>query len=432
MKKGDCENAIPHLQRAVEAQEPVTHIYINLHACYYKAGRHHESVAVALSGTQRFPGDESMRKYLALARHGLGWQYMREQKIGLAREQFAQALELQPDHADIMAAFGITLLRSSDSSDVHQSMDLLYQARKKSPDTDYIQNNLMAAYYKSLQLHVKHKEYDEADTLIDLIYNDRSEHPEIYLRGAKSELAVSDMLDELTAGPFMIAARALEDKHSLTELATCMQSVMEKWPNLYRLRHWYGVAVTKAGDARRGHALRKQAYGDYRRIVQPKEHPLLLEVPLRGWIYPCTKPDSDLFSHSGLFQNATDYTHATETSLQNLSYEKPVYAPIDGVLVEVDNTHPTDARVIIQIQSGIKVELIHLKAGSIKLRKGEHVKTGQFLGLLGWKENAHLHMHVWGLHGVTIPYRYKRFQTKNGQAKNNQSPKRLELFYYNK
>ncbi|SED92061.1 Peptidase family M23 [Streptomyces sp. 3213] len=96
-----------------------------------------------------------------------------------------------------------------------------------------------------------------------------------------------------------------------------------------------------------------------------------------------------------------------------LSYRQPVVASAGGRVVEVqdgipDNTPPVTPpippientvgnHVTVQVAPGRYLLYAHLTPGSLKVRKGDRVESGQVLGLIGNSGNSttpHLHFHV--------------------------------------
>ncbi|GGV94009.1 M23 family metallopeptidase [Streptomyces narbonensis] len=96
-----------------------------------------------------------------------------------------------------------------------------------------------------------------------------------------------------------------------------------------------------------------------------------------------------------------------------LSYRQPVVAAAGGRVVEVqdgvpENTPPITPpvppiqdtvgnHVTVKVAPGRYVLYAHMKPGSLKVRKGDHVEPGQLLGLIGNSGNSttpHLHFQV--------------------------------------
>ncbi|MTH55022.1 peptidoglycan DD-metalloendopeptidase family protein [Bacillus mangrovi] len=118
--------------------------------------------------------------------------------------------------------------------------------------------------------------------------------------------------------------------------------------------------------------------------------------------------------------------------LKNESYfafGKPVLAPLGGTVVETENgvrdnipgemneDEPLGNTVIIQHANGEYSVLAHFKQGSVKVKKGDKVRTGQLLGECGNSGNsseAHIHFQVSSspevFEGKSI-----RIQFKNGK-----------------
>lgn len=90
-------------------------------------------------------------------------------------------------------------------------------------------------------------------------------------------------------------------------------------------------------------------------------------------------------------------------------FDDPVLSPVEGVVLRSidglpdltppkrDTDAPAGNHVVIQPAcTGVYILLAHLKAGSLRVRKGDHVKLGQIIGRVGNSGNStepHLHIH---------------------------------------
>jgi len=92
----------------------------------------------------------------------------------------------------------------------------------------------------------------------------------------------------------------------------------------------------------------------------------------------------------------------------------------------------TGNTVVIKTKANEYVFLCHFKNGSIKVKKGQQVTTGQLLGLCGNSGNsseAHLHLHIQNSENMLAGTGIKCFFAKltvNGQVKEDYSPVRGE------
>jgi hypothetical protein len=97
-----------------------------------------------------------------------------------------------------------------------------------------------------------------------------------------------------------------------------------------------------------------------------------------------------------------------------LGYRQPLIAAADGTVVEtlygLPNSHPPNApeippsigetvgnHVTLRIAPGVYLLYAHMDTGSVRVRKGQHVRRGQVLGLLGtsgYSATPHLHFQV--------------------------------------
>lgn len=118
-------------------------------------------------------------------------------------------------------------------------------------------------------------------------------------------------------------------------------------------------------------------------------------------------------------------------------YGEPVHAPCDGAVVDAvdgiadlppptaDREHLAGNHVLLDCD-GVHVVLAHLRRGSTRVRRGDHVKTGTVLGEVGNSGNTsepHLHIHaqrhgwpVASLSGEPLPIRLDgRYLARNAR-----------------
>jgi hypothetical protein len=108
-------------------------------------------------------------------------------------------------------------------------------------------------------------------------------------------------------------------------------------------------------------------------------------------------------------------------------YDEPVYAPAEGQVVKVvdglpcgpigngDRVQCAGNHVVIDIGSDRQVLLAHLVAGSVAVEVGEVVTSGALIGRVGNSGNStapHLHLHVQGVSGTKVPFRFRSMQRK--------------------
>lgn len=91
------------------------------------------------------------------------------------------------------------------------------------------------------------------------------------------------------------------------------------------------------------------------------------------------------------------------------SWHQPVLSPVDGMVTTAvdsypdnplgthDEKHPFGNMVVIRTSDNRYVFLAHLASGSVKVKAGERVSSGEPVGLCGNSGNSdfpHIHMHV--------------------------------------
>lgn len=120
-------------------------------------------------------------------------------------------------------------------------------------------------------------------------------------------------------------------------------------------------------------------------------------------------------------------------------YEKPLYSPCDGrvtravdgfadlVPPDSDPDNPPGNHVVIHCH-GVNVVLAHMRQGSVHVREGNVVATGQLIGAVGNSGNTtepHLHIHVVraesddAISGVGVPIVFReRFLVRGNVVRN--------------
>ncbi|RYD57137.1 MAG: M23 family metallopeptidase [Sphingobacteriales bacterium] len=114
---------------------------------------------------------------------------------------------------------------------------------------------------------------------------------------------------------------------------------------------------------------------------------------------------------------------------------QPIYAPASGTVVRVTDsfenstvmseekvkTNPAGNHVVIEIAKDRYVFLAHLNRGSIVVKEGDHIKSGDLVGKAGNSGNTswpHLHMHIQDIpvidnrNAIAYPYRFATIERK--------------------
>jgi hypothetical protein len=91
------------------------------------------------------------------------------------------------------------------------------------------------------------------------------------------------------------------------------------------------------------------------------------------------------------------------------SWDEPVLSPVDGEVTAVvsdlpdneigakDQSNPAGNHVVIRAAKNRYAYIAHLKRGSVTVKQGQHVSSGQLVGNCGNSGNSdfpHIHMHV--------------------------------------
>ena len=130
-------------------------------------------------------------------------------------------------------------------------------------------------------------------------------------------------------------------------------------------------------------------------------------------------------SHAGDGSRLSDY----------YAYGKRLLAPAAGTIVEAENglpdnpigvmdpNHATGNHVLLDLGHGEYLLMAHMQPGSVRVKAGDHLKAGQWIGLCGNSGNSsepHLHIHVQDKPGVLKPGVYGLPATFYGYIDNGQ------------
>ncbi|MCL4500744.1 MAG: urea transporter [Deltaproteobacteria bacterium] len=133
------------------------------------------------------------------------------------------------------------------------------------------------------------------------------------------------------------------------------------------------------------------------------------------------------------------YRDAGKKLTDYYSFGKPVLSPVSGKVHKLVNSLPDNPigqidkinnwgnHLIIRDERGFFVEISHFAEGSIKVKEGDQLERGAFLGLCGnsgYSPQPHIHIQVQecGLLGsVTLPFSFVNY-TENNHYHSNGSP----------
>ena len=134
--------------------------------------------------------------------------------------------------------------------------------------------------------------------------------------------------------------------------------------------------------------------------------------------------------HAGLRKYAQDIIEYDEED-RNILENKPVYIPMSGTVINVDNNSSEHSLVRIRVSKELWYYMSHLKPGSIIVKKDQKVKTGQKIALMGKLVTMVPHMHIQFVNRfhVTVKFVFKHYKDSSGKVFRNKLPKQGEVFY---
>ena len=176
--------------------------------------------------------------------------------------------------------------------------------------------------------------------------------------------------------------------------------------------------------------------------IVPYRSPNRYRFPLRGtFLVTDTYPSINSHRWCRNSEFAFDAGQFDETLTRPLIAGAPVFAPSGGVVEEVlhgreDTTEDTDLAEI-EAQSGEHARIdgnhvllrhpggelslySHLQKGTVAVREGDSVRTGQLLGRVGssgssWTPHLHFHVMLDGLEGPGVPVLFEDLTTILGE-----------------
>jgi murein DD-endopeptidase MepM/ murein hydrolase activator NlpD len=158
------------------------------------------------------------------------------------------------------------------------------------------------------------------------------------------------------------------------------------------------------------------------RIYTPPADPATIDPPLSGEWAMLAGGRSTLLSHHystpfvrdaldfmRLDEDGRGYEGAPKRAESWYGFGEPVLAPAEGTVVSVSDVHPDEPigetglrpsygnHILLEIGNHRHAMLAHLKQGSARVSKGEHVRVGQQIAAVGDSGDSlwpHLHIHV--------------------------------------
>ena len=180
----------------------------------------------------------------------------------------------------------------------------------------------------------------------------------------------------------------------------------------------------KGNDRQSGYYFKKSRHA-YKKIFKNKHPVIRLRFPFKRGTYFCVQGNGGDLSHQGLDYYAWDFArvgrnfspvkkYPAHQNSDYYSWKDRVYSPVSGRVVKViggesDNNGIiktyTANTVIIREPQGLLVHLVHLKKGSIRVRVGDFIRAGAYLGdcgSSGFSKRPHLHIMVTDKRNVSV------------------------------
>lgn len=182
-------------------------------------------------------------------------------------------------------------------------------------------------------------------------------------------------------------------------------------------------------------------------IYNPPGHPAL------AFDFLAVDENKSLYRNGSFLRHLVSFIPVEDTH----TWSRPVFSPVDGVVVASHDTESDRKKISfvydlvslvikkpkvqdgfgafggnhIMIRSGdIFVLLCHLKKGSSRVKKGDHVKVGQHIAEIGNSGSSiqpHLHLqvmsdeHYFPLFANLLPFKFSKGKLKHGDSWTSQS-----------
>ena len=125
----------------------------------------------------------------------------------------------------------------------------------------------------------------------------------------------------------------------------------------------------------------------------------------------------------------------------HLSFSQPVYACADGEVYEVRGQFPDNPlgvvrplkegnRVLIRHANGERSVIGHLQKGSIRVKVGDKVEQGRFIGRIGnsgRSSTPHIHFAIFDADGISLPMTFVDFQVVERTGRRHVKSGQIEL-----
>ncbi len=212
-------------------------------------------------------------------------------------------------------------------------------------------------------------------------------------------------------------------------------------PGQWWVKDTRGILLFHSGNIDEGIDTVNAVYDNYIKERPEYAKAVDLPLPLRGTLFVWGNNRRDSVTHAGMNRFCFDFLGADEYgSLMRQGVASPgknsdyygfgrdILSVCDGVVEEIENGKPDIAPRLIPVlgngnyvyvkdAQGRHHNYQHLRAGSVCVRPGETVKTGQKIGELGnsgYTGFAHLH---YGLYSpdwkVSLPVRFLEYEARN-------------------
>jgi tetratricopeptide (TPR) repeat protein len=313
------------------------------------------------------------------------------------------------------------------------AIDVITKARQRFPDEAWFLIDLVNDYFAL-------KDYGRSgDALVEFALKKNLQEYRKPLEYNKEELVyfrVSPLVWKFAEQSDFKSGFSLIDK------------IAAAYPDAYFISEMRGILFFLSGEKEKGIALVNKAYDQYAAVHPEAKKTITISLPLRGTYLVYGNNRGDSVTHAGVNRFCYDFMGANvhgeivkpgvvfpgEKNADYYGFGTDILCPVDGVIEDVidryDDMKPRAIPVLgdgnmitVTDDAGYHYVFAHLRKGSTKVVKGQHVKTGAKLGEMGntgYSAYPHFHFGVYTADWrVSLEVQFSSYKLigKNGEEK---------------
>lgn len=427
---GDYEQSALLFERALAAGEDHEWVYLNLAASFRNMKHFEKGIVYAGTGLKLYPENIYLKDELFYGYFQAAWDIF-SRDLDQAEVWAREAFNLKKEDGGSYNLLGTILANRQNPDKITAGVELLLEGFAKYPGDNYLGLNLYDKLDEYIAVLLTRKKYGNIVSFIKGYYILFQKHISYYENQGISLIDLDRTIDTLFK-------YTISENPGLCE--TIIKPLLEEYPWNFYLKHTLAVCFAEAGDKEQSFKTATEAYEAYLARFGPEKRDISMEVPLKGRARIALGFNSRSgHTHYGLWRYNVDFVLFDSRDQQvrpggtfdnpedHVIFDAPVYAPMSGIVEDVDNSNPDDSYVIIRPDGyeDLHLNIVHFKDGTIVVGKGSRVETGDYLGKIG--RAVHLHIGIFNKYGVFVPYTFKNVISQDGTPVHYYSPVEGEL-----